>query len=71
MTEERAEYLLAMAAEVRAAARIMRYPEARQQMVRMAMQFERLARHEDTVEIGGHALVDGVLAGWMRRQPQT
>jgi len=68
MSEERAQYLLAMAAEVRATARDMRFPEARRQMSEMAEQFERLARHQDALEIDDELLVDGVLAGWMRRQ---
>ena len=68
MTEERIQYLLAMALEVRTAARAMRYPEARYQMTEMAQRFERLAHHYDPDDVDDELLLDGVFAEWSHRR---
>ena len=47
MTEDRADYLLAVATEMRIAARDMRYPEARREMAQLARHFERLAHRQE------------------------
>jgi hypothetical protein len=69
MTEERVRYLLDMAAEVRAAAQGMRYPEARQLMSQMAEQFERLAHRPDAPDGADGLLIDEIFGGWTRERP--
>jgi hypothetical protein len=64
MTENRADYLLAVAIEMRMTARGMRYPEARHQMAQIARHFERLAQFQET-ELEEEALpFEVIVAAW-------